>query len=448
MEETDYCNVLVISSNSFSLTKNNGKTLSSLFWNWPKEKVRQLYFYPENPDFSICVDFLRITDEDMLRKRKLLIGERIREDHAIEKSSEISEGKPSKVRKYRNLAVFGFLRNILWSTKKWDNPNLWKWLRDFKPEAVMLVGGGAAFPYKIAREVAKEFGVPIILYFTDDYITPVVTVDPFWWINFAWLKSILRKTLPAVEEVFVIGEDMAREYEKRLRKPCVPIMNSVDVVKFKEVYQSSEKNIRLRNSLKLAYFGGLHLNRWRVLVELGKAIKELGSKAGVDIELAVYSSKKPDKKVLKRITDVPYSRFAGSVSEEQIITEMKKYDVLVHVESFDWRTRQKTRLSISTKIPEYLATGKLILAIGPKELSSIEYLRRNKAAYIVGVPDHNLIGKVISDIAEYYRENNVVCNDNIELAKRNHRAEFTQETVRKTLNGRTLKSPIEATDND
>ena len=49
--------------------------------------------------------------------------------------------------------------------------------------------------------------------------------------------------------------------------------------------------------------------------------------------------------------------------------------MLVHVESFDNKSRQLTKLSISTKIPEYLATGKPIIAIGPREVASLEYLK-------------------------------------------------------------------------
>ena len=39
-------------------------------------------------------------------------------------------------------------------------------------------------------------------------------------------------------------------------------------------------------------------------------------------------------------------------------------------------------MAFSTKIPEYLASGKIIWAVGPKGIESIDYLNRNNAAVI------------------------------------------------------------------
>ena len=62
-------------------------------------------------------------------------------------------------------------------------------------------------------------------------------------------------------------------------------------------------------------------------------------------------------------------------------------DILLHVESFNEKMKKYTRLSISTKIPEYLASKRLIIAIGPVDIASIEYLKDNKAALIL---DNNI----------------------------------------------------------
>ena len=63
------------------------------------------------------------------------------------------------------------------------------------------------------------------------------------------------------------------------------------------------------------------------------------------------------------------------VSEEKLKIILNNCDIPVHVESFDKKSRIATRLSLSTKISEYLSLGKPILAIGPEEIASMRHLQ-------------------------------------------------------------------------
>ena len=109
------------------------------------------------------------------------------------------------------------------------------------------------------------------------------------------------------------------------------------------------------------------------------------------MSLSIYSGKRPYESVMNAITDVPYIQYVGSVNENEIVEEMGKYDILIDVESFDRKMKYKTRLSISTKIPEYLASGKPILAVGPDDISSIRYLKRLSISYIINSLDETSI---------------------------------------------------------
>ena len=48
---------------------------------------------------------------------------------------------------------------------------------------------------------------------------------------------------------------------------------------------------------------------------------------------------------------------------------------MVFVESFEEKYIDKTKYSLSTKVPEYLSLKKPILAIGPKNVGSMKYLK-------------------------------------------------------------------------
>ena len=55
---------------------------------------------------------------------------------------------------------------------------------------------------------------------------------------------------------------------------------------------------------------------------------------------------------------------------------------MVHVESKKRKYRNITKLSVSTKISEYLAFRKCILAYGPIDVASIKYLKDNKSGIV------------------------------------------------------------------
>ncbi|MGN1301784.1 MAG: hypothetical protein ACI4U9_04620, partial [Clostridia bacterium] len=85
----EYPRVLVIAHNPFSDTQNNGKTLSAFFDGWPKDKIAQIYLTPDKPDYTICENFFRITDLEVLKNfiKKEKCG------HIIEKESSLENEK-------------------------------------------------------------------------------------------------------------------------------------------------------------------------------------------------------------------------------------------------------------------------------------------------------------------------------------------------------------------
>lgn len=421
-----YPRVLVISHNTFSLTLNNGKTYSSIFGGWPKDRIAQLFFQKERPDFNVCRNFYHITDDEILLKSKKNIGKKISQDASKSIKKTLSP-LHSYIRR-KPMPVFNFIRNALWSTKKWNNHRLNEWLIDFNPEAIFFVGGPSSFSYKITKFIAQKFEIPIFLYYTDDYITPIKTRDPFWWANYFFLKRSLNHILYRVNCIFVIGEDMAKEFSLKLNKRCIPIMNAVNVDDYSnKIVVNSNRNV------EFAYFGGLHLNRWKTLLTLADSLKEINEEKKMNMTLSIYSGNILDETILEKFNKHPNINFKGSVNSQEIIEEMQIYDVLVHVESFEEKMISKTRLSISTKIPEYLASGKVILGVGPKELSSIRYLEKLGFTFIIDTVDTRIAKSKIKSIIAKRDEFGYIGEQSIEVAKNNHSIDYNKEIIREII---------------
>lgn len=422
----DFPKILIVSHNTFSTTFNNGKTLTSIFSGWPKSKISQLFFQNEYPDFNVCDNFFCITDENILFEKKKNVGRNITSFH---KESVIKSKSPihSYARK-KPLPIFNFFRNILWKSNKWNNENLYKWIEDFSPDIIFFVGGGSSFAYSIVNNISEKYKIPVSLYYTDDYITPVPTVSLFWWLNWIWLRIVLKKTLKSVKYIFVIGKDMAEEYSSKLQKTCIPIMNSVDTSKFTSDL-SIRSGVEENNSLKIGYFGGMHLNRWKSLSVIGSVLKEISLEKNKKLNLSIYSNQIPEKGILEAITDPPFIEYCGSLNGEELIIEMNKYDILIHVESFDFDMRYKTRLSISTKIPEYLASGKPILAVGPKEISSMKYLEETGIAYTINTLDKTEIKNIINNILNESDSHEEIGLKGIKIAEEKHSIDKNRKLI-------------------
>ena len=137
--------------------------------------------------------------------------------------------------------------------------------------------------------------------------------------------------------------------------------------------------------LRLLYVGGLHLERWKVLDCLGEALAQLRLD-GVQVSLSIYAPAGDVLEYKERLARRGISQVVGTLAASDVQATLATADVLVHVESFDEDIARFTRLSLSTKLPEYLASGRPLLGIGPQALASMTYIRECGAGLVVTEP--------------------------------------------------------------
>jgi len=422
----EFKKVLVISHDSFSRITNNGKTLASLFKDWPPDKIAQLFFQPEEPDFSICRNFYQLTDGD--RVRKLLGGKG--EGTEIRQVQNARRAKQTPlahqfIRKHK-WPVFLFLRNVLWIIGNGRTRRLKMWLDEFAPGLVLYTASDSTFSYQIALWVSRRYKIPLIVYCMDDYVTPRMRIDPFWWIQLFLVRRLFTRAVNISKKVLVIGDDMAREYQAKFKVACIPVMNCLELRALKDKREN-------RATLKLAYVGALHLGRWKILGLIGRALASL-SKQEHPASLEIYCTGKLGSKVLKTISLPPFMRYCGALDEKGVQKVLEEADILVHVESFKKSLRRYTRLSVSTKIPEYLASGKSIFAVGPGEIASMRYLKSTGGAELVTEPKIDKIREGVRKLVENEELRNAMGRKGYETAAKNHSDIQVRRILAETLN--------------
>lgn len=397
--------VLIISNNSFSNIYNNGKTLEALFSSFPKENLAQLFFHEGSmPDFSFCENYWKISEMDLIRnvgKCNKCVGREVLPQSNTE-AEEI--GSYPKVLRFIKEKTGNLTRDMIWRFCTWYSQSLDEWLRKFNPQIIFFVGSSASFSTRIAMRLSSSLSVPMAVYYTDDYLLSINKKSLVKKIRFNHIYTLYKKVIGASALHFAIGEMMAQEYSNLFNTPFYPIMNSVKI----EPFSVPLKN----NEILISYFGGLHLNRWLMLVRLAKLLPQ-------NARIYVYTAPENIDNKKKAAFDEAGVEIKGLLKGRELKEAMKKADVLLHVESDDEDNRRFTRLAISTKLPEYLITGRPIIGFGPVEVASMRLLSDNEIGLVVNSDKSDPeIKEAITEIVGNYEKRKYLATKGYQYAEK------------------------------
>lgn len=407
--------VLIVTANPLSETSNNGKTYASFFRGYPKEKLAQLYFHRDPPTSDVADKYFRMSDEDVAayaRGRTTGIGRPVSADapllRLVSADTNRRLRKSATLRLVRSLALRAILRT--------DKGPVDEWLTEFSPEVIFFCGGNANYLYDVARDLSARFDAPLVLYITDDYLLPSLAGGPAGWIGRAWTRREFRRTTAVTSLVLTIGTRMSEVYLDRFSVRSKPIMNLVPT---RSAPPPESERDGTGDAVVLCYAGGLHSNRWRVLAQLGEAIDECG-RLGLNAELRIFSQTELAESDMAKLVSSPSVRYLGAIPADQVNEALDAADILVHVEAFDQRSQAVTLLSVSTKIPEYLAAGRCVLAVGPANVASIRYLESTEAAAVATSAGPEELRRVLTPLIREPARRAGFAERAIAVAKQNH----------------------------
>lgn len=359
--------VLVVSNNVFSRYGNNGRTAEAIFSKFDKSELSQLFFCESNKiDFDFCSNYYCITEKDLFHGTK---GSIIKCTKTSDTTSQINSNDNNVYNSIKHWSVKtkSLIRDIVWGTGFWKNRQLKKWIQGTGADLVFFIGGSYGCYHRIARYVANFLGVPLVTYFTDDYLLYPISKGVLEKFQTWRMKRFYKKTVEASDLLFCIGEKMAHEYSAYFGKPFYPIMNITDLIPRKQ-HETAAIPV-------IAYFGGLHLNRWSMIAKFADAVKGLAI-------VRVYTFSKLTAEMEQAFSGAGVEYMGGLVGDA-LAQAMDACDYFLHVESDDLYNRRLTRLSVSTKLPEYLMYGKPVIGFGPEEVASMCLLSDNNIGVVV-----------------------------------------------------------------
>ena len=230
-------------------------------------------------------------------------------------------------------------------------------------------------------------------------------------------------TVPVAEKMLALNDTMAEAYRNFFGRECGVVWTATNL----EPAAAEKADLPAKQGI--AYLGDVGLGRNRQLAEIAGALRECAG-PGIPECLDVYSAE-TDPEILKPLQEHPGIRFHGAVPGNRVPEIIRESRAVIHTESFDPVIRERIRYSLSTKIADSLAGGTCLLAYGPAEAASMDYLIRNGAAFAATSPEElrTVLPRVFTDDEAYLRTSEKAAA----LAWKNHRPETTRETIRSTL---------------
>ncbi|CCY49845.1 MULTISPECIES: glycosyltransferase family protein [Bacteroides] len=380
MEEFKLPKVLAISISTWH--KDSGiHTQTDLFKYWDPNRVAHIYTRSNYPDTPVCNKFFQIAENGIIRSvlnRKPVGKEVFNGQKAENAADDKAIQSERKLYDYAHKEKNWFLtcvRELVWKLGNWKTKALLDYVKEVNPDVYFIPIYGVAYMAWLQLYVIKKFPRPYVCFITDDnYSYMACGKNPWAWLHRYILRKGVKKLAENCNEIFVITKTEAKDTDDNFGTKSVVLTKGIDYSKLKF------DDRKPHTPIKMVYTGNLLIGRAASLIEISKALANI-NKDGVKVTFDIYTPTILDDEITKILNANGCTKHAP-VPKEQVVQIQKDADIVVFVESLEKEHRYDARLSFSTKLTDYFASGKCIFAIGDKIIAPIQYLEEYDCAIV------------------------------------------------------------------
>ena len=414
--------VLVVGINPW--IDNTGiNTLINFFDGWDKASIAHIYTRAKLPNTHMCDKFFRISEPKVMKsllKRSIKTGEEVfnSNEEAVEASQE------NQIYNKKHSSLMSLAREFVWLLGKWKTKELDKFLDEYDADVLFFPVYSNVYMNRLQNYIRKRTNKPVVLYVSDDnYSYKSISKTPISLFTRFWLRSQEKKLFKNANKIMVIAPKQKEEYDRLFNTNSVILTKGIDF----SVIPYEEKP--LNKPIKMVYTGKLIIGRWLSLAKIAEALGEI-NKGETKVELDIYTT---DTLTEEQKTKLNRNGCAvkGALTLDEVQEVQKQADILVFVESLEKKFRYTARLSFSTKITDYLKSGKCIFAVGDKDIAPIDYFNRYDSA--VTATSYDEIGEKLKELIS--NENRIVeySKKAYDCGKEHHNAKLMNKTLVDTI---------------
>ena len=366
--------ILFISMSPIQKGVSIGNTFLNVFEDFPDVQFFSVYTKNGYPDSSIERAF-QITDKQLLKRllhRTKTVGRTVPERDGQE-NAPAEDKMVTFARKKRYIPMF-WAQSLLWLPPYWKSEALHTFLDEVQPDLLFTILSDSVPLNKLIWHIQGYLQKPLVVYAWDNnYTLQLGLTSPLVFLNRCINRHYMRKTVQKAEQLYVISEIQKQDYEKAFGVSCKILTKSADF--------SGKPPVKSKynSPLQLVVTGNIGTNRWKSLAIIAEALEQINQN-GVRAQLRIYTATPLTAKMEKALKKGDSSFIMGSVPANEVPKIQEAADILVHVEALDLKNRLAVRQSFSTKLVDYFKAARPILAVGPREVASIDHLIRDDCA--------------------------------------------------------------------
>lgn len=362
--------VLVISYVALMSTMPNGRTMQSLLHGVDAEDISLVFTYGK-PDKGSCRSAYCLSNTDVLHS-VFSFNNAGYEYSFSENNNDAIQTKKAVTKNSKNY----FFREAVWSLGKWRN-KLLKWAIQQKPDYILYMYGDTPAYLKMARFLAKNLNIPLILYTCEDYY-----FKDFNYIdgknNSLFFRSYHRCSVKNTKKLFkyvralIANTDLLAEtYKDEFGVSFTRTITMASRMKFKE-----NTKITDFSNVNISYLGAIAKYRKDALKDVAYALSLIDS----SYVLNVYG-KIEDDAFLKEFNSCPNLNYRGFVSYEEVKNIMHTTNLLLEVLNIDPYIEKDNRFGFSTKYADCFACGTPLLIYAPESVVEMQFAINNNCAF-------------------------------------------------------------------
>ncbi len=365
--------VLVFTVSAWS-EKTGTNTMSSLL-SWCKsENLANVYMRTDLPTFTGCDNYFQITENRVIKsilKRSIKTGKQVTVcGQTPDKEYEIEKNRYNKFRQKRPRLLL-LAREVLWWLGRWKSPELVRFIDDFAPDVIFFSYEGYLHYNRIVRFAIKHTKAKAVGYIWDDYITYKQTSNFLHSVYRFFQRKSLKKLSRLTNKNFAISPKTKKEADKFFGFDCDILTKAIN-------FEGKEfKPYTPDTPIKMLYTGNLGIGRLDSLKVVSDALDKVNGNEK-KITLDVYTNTYIPQETLSVFGDSV--TIHGAIPQSEAIQKQTQADILLFIEDIIGKDRKTARLSFSTKLTDYFASGKCIFALADKDIAPMEYLIENDVA--------------------------------------------------------------------
>lgn len=371
--------IMVVSRTPWIVSNSFGNTFSNLFSGMEDVEIYNICCQSGASSNDVVKEFAQLSDRSVL---KSVFKKNADPCSVQDLNSPTCDGESSKeyIVKIARTTFNYIARDLIWKLGRWKGSKaLDDFLKEIQPDLVYLPIYASWYMCDFQNYIANKLDVPVVGHISDDVYGDLRAIrSPLKRFYVRVLRKKLRETISKCAYLEVFAENMQIGYEKLFHKKCYLIGKGVDFSERK----FGEKQRREKSkdgSLTLLYTGNLGQGRYKVLCAIARELDAYGEGKAT---LKVYSATPLDRKMSKAFSKCSSLRFCGQIPYGEVVKQQNKADYLVFVEDFSKGNISAVRMSLSTKIIDYMMAEKPIFAVGPEEIYPIQLLKKNQLAIV------------------------------------------------------------------